>query len=51
MKWQGVSQNLLAFSRHANSFVGCPLSGVKQTSQFKGVTSAYDPKRTSASRL
>ena len=25
----------------------CPLSGVKRTSRFDGVISAYDPKRTS----
>jgi ATP-dependent DNA ligase len=28
--------------------LGCPLSGVKRTSRFKGVMSANDPKRTSA---
>jgi hypothetical protein len=37
----------MALSRHANSFVVCPLSGVKQRSQIMGVTSAFDPKRTS----
>ena len=26
----------------------CPLSGVKRTSKFKSVTSAFDPKRTFA---
>jgi len=29
----------------------CPLSGVKQTSQIRPAMSAYDPKRTSGTRL
>ena len=40
---------LLAHSRHPDRVRECPLSGVKQTSKFKSVTSAFDPKRTSAS--
>jgi hypothetical protein len=38
----------LAQSRHSECRIGCPLSGVKQTLKFKSVTSAFDPKRTSA---
>jgi hypothetical protein len=39
---------LLAQSRHPDRVGECPLSGVKRTSKFKSVTSAFDPKRTSA---
>jgi hypothetical protein len=37
---------LLAQSRHPDRVGECPLSGVKRTSKFKSVTSAFDPKRT-----
>ena len=36
----------LAQSRHSSCARQCPLSGVKRTSQFKSVTSAFDPKLT-----
>jgi hypothetical protein len=35
----------MALSRHRKAADQCPLSGVKRTSQFMGVTSASDPKR------
>jgi hypothetical protein len=38
----------LALSKHQNALSRCPLSGVKRTSKFKRVMSAFDPKRTSA---
>jgi hypothetical protein len=38
---------LLARSRHPDRVGECPLSGVKRTSKFKSVTSAFDPLRTS----
>ena len=34
---------LLAQSRHPDRVGECPLSGVKRTSKFKSVTSAFDP--------
>ena len=37
---------LLAQSGHPSRATECPLLGVKQTSQFEGVMSAFDPKRT-----
>jgi hypothetical protein len=37
---------LLAQSGHLDCVEGCPLSGVKRTSKFKSVTSAFDPTRT-----
>jgi hypothetical protein len=37
-----------AQSRHPDRVGECPLSGVKRTSKLKSVTSAFDPKRTSA---
>jgi hypothetical protein len=37
---------LLAQSCHRRAADQRPLSGVKQTSQFMGVSSAFDPKRT-----
>jgi hypothetical protein len=37
---------VLALSRHPDRVGECPLSGVKRTSKFKSVTSAFDPKRT-----
>ena len=37
----------MAQSRHHDRVGECPLSGVKQTSKFKSVTSAFDPKRQS----
>ena len=37
---------LVAQSRHPDRVGECPLSGVKRTSKFKSVTSAFDPKRT-----
>jgi hypothetical protein len=40
----------MAQSRHLDCAEGCPLSGVKRTSKFKSVTSAFDPKRTFQSR-
>jgi hypothetical protein len=39
---------LLARSRHPDRVGGCPLSGVKRTSQFDRAMSAFDPKRTFA---
>jgi hypothetical protein len=36
----------LAQSRHPDRVGECPLLGVKRTSKFKSVTSAFDPKRT-----
>ena len=33
---------------HRDGVEECPLSGVKRTSKFKSVTSAFDPKRTFA---
>jgi hypothetical protein len=42
---------LVAQSGHDNQAQRCPLSGVKRTSKFKSVTSASDPKRTSARPL
>jgi hypothetical protein len=36
----------MAQSGHGNCAGECPLSGVKRTSKFKSVTSAFDPKRT-----
>jgi hypothetical protein len=32
---------------HPDTLNPCPLSGVKRTSKFKSVMSAFDPKRTS----
>jgi hypothetical protein len=37
---------LLAQSRHPDRVGECPLSGVKRTSKFKSVTSAFDPYET-----
>jgi len=37
----------MAQSRHPDRVGECPLSGVKRTSKFKSVTSAFDSKRTS----
>jgi hypothetical protein len=37
---------LVAQSRHLDRADECPLPGVKRTSKFKSVTSAFDPKRT-----
>jgi hypothetical protein len=37
----------LAQSGHSNRSRECPLSGVKRTSEFKGIMSANNPKRTS----
>ena len=39
---------LLAQNGHSDCRNECPLLGVKRTSKFKSVTSAFDPKRTSA---
>ena len=36
----------MAQSRHPDRVGECPLSGVKRTSKFKSVMSAFDPKRT-----
>ena len=36
----------MAQSGHLDCAEGCPLLGVKRTSKFKSVTSAFDPKRT-----
>jgi hypothetical protein len=33
----------MAHSGHAKAAAQCPLSGVKRTSKFKSVTSAFDP--------
>jgi hypothetical protein len=41
---------LLAQSRHPSCVRQCPLSGVKRTSRFQGVMSAFDPPATSAHR-
>ena len=38
----------MAQSRHPDRVGECPLSGVKRTSKFKSVTSAFDPKRICA---
>jgi hypothetical protein len=38
--------SLMALSGHGRAAHQCPFSGVKQTSQFKDVTSAFDPKQT-----
>jgi hypothetical protein len=35
---------LMAQSGHPSRATECPLLGVKQTSQFEGVMSAFDPK-------
>jgi hypothetical protein len=37
----------LAQSGHSDFGSECPLSGLKRTSKFESVTSAFDPKRTS----
>jgi hypothetical protein len=37
---------LMAQSRHPYRVGECPLSGVKRTSKFKSVTSAFDPNET-----
>jgi hypothetical protein len=37
----------MAQSGHPKRAHECPLSGVKRTSKFKSVTSAFDPNRTS----
>ena len=37
----------MAQSRHPDRVGECLLSGVKRTSKFKSVTSAFDPQRTS----
>jgi hypothetical protein len=37
---------VMAQSGHADRVQRCPLMGVKRTSKFKSVTSAFDPKRT-----
>ena len=42
---------LLAQSGHPKRAHERPLSGVKRTSQFKSVTSAFDPKRTSITAI
>ena len=39
---------LVAHSGHRCGTQQCPLSGVKRTSKFESVTSAFDPKRTFA---
>jgi hypothetical protein len=36
----------MAQSRHPDRVGECPLLGVKRTSKFKSVTSAFDPKAT-----
>ena len=36
----------MAQSGHPDRVGGCPLLRVKRTSQFKSVTSAFDPKQT-----
>jgi hypothetical protein len=38
----------MAQSGHSSVAVQCPLLGVKRTSKFKSVTSAFDPKQTSS---
>jgi hypothetical protein len=50
IEWAGECL-LVAQSWHRGGADGCPLSGVKRTSKFKSVTSAFDPKRTLRSRL
>ena len=40
----------VAQSGHPKRAHECPLSGVKRTSKFRSVTSAFDPKRTLGSR-
>jgi hypothetical protein len=42
--------SLLAQSRHPDRVGECPLSGVKRTSKFKSVTSAFDPFETWATK-
>jgi hypothetical protein len=42
-----AKRRLLAQSGHPDTLDQGPLSGVKRTSKFKSVTSAFDPKRTS----
>src|SRR5271156_1350957 len=44
----GRLPHLLAPSGHGAMSVSCPLSGVKRTFKFEGVTSAFDRKRTLA---
>jgi hypothetical protein len=39
---------ILALSGHSRRVQQCPLLGVKRTSQFQSVMSAFDPKRTLA---
>jgi hypothetical protein len=41
---------LVAQSRHLDRADECPLSGVKRTSKFKSVTSAFDPFETWATK-
>jgi hypothetical protein len=43
---QGMSAS--AYSGHRGGAEECPLLGVKRTSDFQCVMSAFDPKRTSA---
>ena len=38
---------LLALSGHTDCAQQCPLLGVKRTSRFQSLMSAFDPKRTS----
>ncbi len=40
-----------ANSGHRGGGEGCPLLGVKRTSKIKSVTSAFDPKETSAAQI
>jgi hypothetical protein len=40
----------MAQSRHSDSRNECPLSGVKRTSKFESVMSAFDQNRTLAVR-
>ena len=42
---------LLAQSGHSRALHQCPLSGVKRTSKFESVTSAFDPMRTSITAI
>ena len=42
---------LVAQSGHDELLSQCPLLGVKRTSKFAGVMSAFDPKRTFCSSL
>jgi hypothetical protein len=37
----------MALSGHSEMHAACPLSGAKQTSSSRAVTSAFDPKATS----